>query len=402
MTVMTTYRAMPKNIWVLTIALALVQGGMPLLVLVGGVLGAELAPTPAMATLPISITLIALAIATVPAAYLAKAFGRKRAGYMGMLMLLVGMLVCSLGSVLANFSVFLGGAAASGVSGAFFQQFRFAALESLSDPSDSGPALSILMMAGIAAGIIGPELATLGEALSGDFAPYSLSFLLMAILILAAMAVFSAFEETEIAQPGDLSGEAQARSVFGLLSQPLFMLALTASLVAYTVMIFLMTSTPISMHVLQGHSLHDAKWVIQSHVVAMFLPSLFSGYLLKHFGSGVLLLTGSLLYVLVLVVGFQGHALLHYWWALVLLGVGWNFLFVSGTALLPLAYRACERFKAQAINDFAIFSSQALASLTAGWILFSFGWNTQLALCVPLVIAVGVVSLLYWFRASAN
>ena len=155
-----------------------------------------------------------------------------------------------------------------------------------------------------------------------------------------------------------------------------------------------MTSTPLSMHEHHGHSLQDAKWVIQSHLVAMFLPSLFSGFLLQRFGIGKVMLAGGLLYLAVAVVALQGVAVLHYWWALVLLGVGWNFLFLSGTSLLPKAYNHAERFKTQAINDFIIFTLQGVASLSAAWVLFQFGWNIQVLSTIPfavvLLVAAGV------------
>lgn len=385
-------RQLPRNVWILASTLALVQGSMPLLVLVSGLLGSEIAPDKKLATLPVAVAVVGTACFTIPAILLAQRFGRKRSAYLGLSCMLLGISACGLATVTLNFWWLVGGSLLVGVSTAFMQQFRFAALESLSDLSNAGPALAILMLSGIAAGIIGPELVTLGSSLLPSAPQFLAAFSLMAGLIIVGMTVLTRFNNPEILKD-DTSGEARALSV--IIKTPTFMIAASLGTISFAVMVFLMTSTPISMHVMHGHSVNDAKWVIQSHVVAMFLPSVFSGFLVKRFGAAPLMITGSLLYLLVILVAFNGHQVIHYWWALVLLGIGWNFLFLSATTVLPTAYKPNERFKAQAANDFIMFTTQAISSLIAGWILFNFGWNTQLWLCLPVSILALLLSLSY-------
>ncbi|SMF24747.1 Predicted arabinose efflux permease, MFS family [Alteromonadaceae bacterium Bs31] len=392
-----TLKQLPKNVWILAATLALVQGSMPLMVLVSGLLGAELAPSKSLATLPITLAVVGIACTTVPAALLAKKFGRKWAAYVGLLMSLLGIVACGLAAAAQNYSLLLVGSALTGGGGGFYQQFRFAAMESLSDMSNAGPALSVLMLSGIVAGVLGPELSTIGAMLLPHWPHYAPAFLLMALLGLLALVVLAAFENP-VFKEQEASGE--ARSLGQIIKGKAFLIAMLAALLGYSMMVFLMTSTPISMHVHHGHSLSDAKWVIQSHVVAMYLPSLFSGFLIKRIGPAPLMISGSILYLLVIAVALSGEQVLHYWWSLVLLGVGWNFLFLCGTTLLPAAYKPSERFKVQAVNDFSIFSSQALASLLAGWILFQFGWQVQLLMCLPVALAALVISLLYGYGGS--
>lgn len=386
---------LPLNVWILAATLSLAVAGIPLLVLISGILGALLSPHAELATLPLALNVVGLAVAAIPAALIAKRIGRKLAGYLGLSLSLVGALLCALSTWLVSFYCLLLGALFIGFSTAFFQQFRFAAIESLSNKEDTGPALSVIMLCSIVAGILGPELGDAGKDLIVQDVPYAGSFLLMAAVTLLAMGVFSFFKNPKIIDNDD-SGP--SRPLREIIRQPVFIIAVSASLVGYAVMSFLMTSTPISMNVLDGHSLQDSKWVIQSHLVAMFAPSLFSGYLIKRFGAGAIMTVGSALYLLVIAIATSGHHVLHYWWALVLLGIGWNFLFISGTSVLPGTYRHSERFKSQALNDFSIFAAQAAASLSAGWILFSFGWLSQVLVCLPIVIVMLIISLYYWLR----
>ncbi len=167
-------------------------------------------------------------------------------------------------------------------------------------------------------------------------------------------------------------------------------------------MSFIMTATPLSMTEGDGHSLAHAKQVIQAHIVAMYLPSLISGMLIRRIGIGPLMLTGLAAYMACIVIGLSGHGLAHYSIALILLGVGWNLLFVGGTALLPQAYRDDERFRAQAVNDVCIFSTQAIAALAAGSALVWLGWEGLLWLALPLIGLHLVVMAAWRLRGSAT
>lgn len=372
-----------RNVWVLAGTMSLVMTSIPLMVLISGLLGAKLASNPALATLPLAFAVIGTALTTLPAAALVQREGRRFAGYFGIFSAASGAVLGFAATELQSFTCLLVGALLMGCAMAFFQQFRFAAIESLSDPADSGPAVSLIMLSGIVSAIIGPELGALGYQWVG-LAEYSGSFILLLIVLGAAALVFSGFRNPAHCRE-QVAGS--GRSLAVIARQPVFVLALASAAIGYGVMSFLMTSTPISMHSHHGHSLGDAKWVIQSHLMAMFLPSLFSGFLLKRLGVLNLMLIGCVLYLTVLVVALSGHAVIHYWWALVLLGVGWNFLFLAGTTMLPRSYEDAERFRVQATNDFSVFSLQALASLSAGWVLMTLGWQVQvLVTLVPVVL----------------
>jgi MFS family permease len=167
----------------------------------------------------------------------------------------------------------------------------------------------------------------------------------------------------------------------------MYLIAVGAAVVSYAVMSFIMTATPISMHVHDHHSDADTAWVIQSHLLAMYGPSLVSGRLIGRIGARAGMTAGALLMLACVAIASSGHDLMHYWWGLVLLGIGWNLLFVAGTALLTTTYRPAERFRAQAVNEFSVFGTQALASLLAGPAIHALGWRTlNFAALAPLLL----------------
>ncbi|MCP8897831.1 MFS transporter [Gilvimarinus xylanilyticus] len=376
------YCALPANVWVLFTTLALVMTSIPLMVLISGLIGLQLAPEPELATLPLALAVTGTAFSTLPAAWLMQNLGRRGGGFVGLLLSFLGAIAGAFACQFSSFTLLLVAAVLLGAAMAFYQQFRFAALEAVS-AAQAGPAVSVIMFSGVIAAFLGPELAVWGRSWPGS-AEYTGAFVLLAVVMALAALVFSRFRAVATAQE---SIDEPARPLRTLIVQPVFLQALAAAAIGYGVMSFLMTSTPISMHEMHGHSVADAKWVIQSHLLAMFVPSLFAGALLKSLGVQRLMLLGSVLYALVLALGLLGVSLMHYWGALVLLGIGWNFLFLSGTSLLPGAYRPAEKFKVQAANDFVIFAVQAVASLSAGWVLYQFGWRWQVLSClVPVVL----------------
>jgi MFS family permease len=194
-------------------------------------------------------------------------------------------------------------------------------------------------------------------------------------------------------EPLTVESSAPERPLGSLIAQPLFITAVLAGTVAYGVMSLIMTATPVQMHNLHGFSLADTTWVIQSHIIAMYLPSLFSGVLFRRLGVERLMLVGVLALLSCVALGLYSQHLLHYWGALVLLGVGWNFMFVGATVLLTQSYRPSERFQAQTVNDFTIFAIQAVASLSAGSIIYRAGWPTLMAIAAPALLVMLVVLL---------
>jgi predicted MFS family arabinose efflux permease len=223
------------------------------------------------------------------------------------------------------------------------------------------------------------------------------SFLLGVLVLAVGLLVVCAFTNNRsLSDAHEVSG----RPLLVIMRQPAFLIAAGSAAVGYGVMSLVMTATPISMHHFSDHSVDQTRLVIQSHIVAMFLPSLLSGYLVKRGMRFGLLYCGLALYFLVVCIAQLGVEVVHYWWALVLLGLGWNLLFLTSTALLPTAYRAEERFKTQAANDFLIFTTQAIAAFGAGWLLFHGGWNRIVILSLT-VTAVWACTLFVLHRRQA-
>ena len=188
------------------------------------------------------------------------------------------------------------------------------------------------------------------------------------------------------------------RSLRKIVLQPVFLTAVSGGAVAYGVMTLIMTATPLSMHLNDGYSIEETSSVIRAHVLAMYVPSLAAGFLIDRVGVTRLMIVGAAGLLATSIVGLQGHSLLHYWWALVLLGVGWNFLYVGGTTLLTYTYSLAERFRAQAVNEFLVFGMSATASLLAGTVMFYFGWTTLMLVPIPILIAICVA--LVWMRGD--
>jgi MFS family permease len=182
--------------------------------------------------------------------------------------------------------------------------------------------------------------------------------------------------------------EYKGRSYFELILQPRFLQAVVSAAFAYAVMSFLMTATPINMHVMEYYSLNKTSIVIQLHIVCMFLPSLITGNLLKKFGHSKIIYAGVGFYILTILLSFLEPSFFNYILALVFLGLGWNFLYLSGTGLLVLSYKEEEKFKAQGFNDILVFSIQALASLSAGYMLSITSWKTMNLIALPFLILI--------------
>ncbi len=356
------------------------------MVLLGGIVGAAIAPDPGLATLPIAFMIVGTATTTIPAALLMGRVGRK-AGFM------FAAFYCCLAGLLgayaigeSNFVLFCVATYLVGSHNAFIQQYRFAVAESV-PVQKIGTSLSILMLAGVAAALMGPEAAQRFRYAS-DLGEFAGSFLGLSAFMVLTIFLLSFYKNLEVADTIDEDGQ---RGLIEIIRQPMFILAISAAVVAWCVMSLLMTATPVSMHTLDHFNLEDTSWVIQSHIIAMFLPSIFSGFLVDRFGPLKIILSGMALLAICLIVAYLGRELMNYWWALVLLGIGWNFLFLGGTTLLTLTYRQSERFKVQALNDFIVFSMQATAALGSGYVLVNFGWNWLIGLSIPLLIALGLM-----------
>ncbi|MBA6384228.1 MFS transporter [Colwellia sp. BRX10-6] len=389
------YFTLPKNIWLLFIAQPLVMAASPVIVFIGGILSTRMASDPSLATLPVTVMILGVACGAIPAAMLAKNKGRRFAIFTGYSVGLVATLTAMVSALIANFELFVFAGLLFGISTSFIQQLRFAAIESIKDGKDIPTVLSILMLSGIFSAFLGPEIAVVAKDWLASPYGYAGSFLVLAGLIVCAMIIMLNFKNTQIEshqQVGD------TRPLSEIIKQPIFIIAILSAAIGFALMSYLMTATPLSMHQMSGHSLHETKWVIQSHIAAMFIPSLFTAWLVKRIGLKSLMLIGTVIYALVAVVALSGEQVMHYWWALILLGIGWNFLFLTGTTLLPQSYKPSERHKVQAINDFIIFGLQATASLLAGWVLFKAGWHTVVLTSMPFIAILFAVTWFYYIK----
>jgi MFS family permease len=376
-----------RTVAVLGVALAFSASTGPLVTLSGGIVGQALAPSPLLATLPITLLVVGVASCTVPAVLLMSRIGRRAGFMMGAAIGATGALLAAAGTTAGSFALFCVGTFVIGAAGAFAQQYRFAAAESV-EAAHAGRAVSLVLLGGIVAGALGPEIGRRGRLLLS--AEFSGAFVLAAVVQMAVLALLTAMRPPRsISTPPGPVSRVQAKS---LLRRPAFVLALAGSATAYAVMSFVMTATPISMHVLDAHSLDATARVIQSHVIAMYAPSLVSGFLVDRLGVRRMMVAGTLALLACSVVTASSHAVAAYWTGLVLLGFGWNLLFVGGTVLLTRSYQTEERFRAQAINDLAVFGGQAIASLASGAVLHRFGWVAMnLAVAPILLLVLGIL-----------
>jgi len=384
---------LPFNVWLLMVVGAIAMTAAPMVVFCGGLIGAAIAPSASLATLPVAIMVVGTATAVIPVTLLMQRVGRKPAFILGGLMSIGGALLSAFSVAQASFWGFCGGIFILGAGLAFVQQFRFAAMESVA-PDDMASAAARVLLGGLVAAYVGPEITLESKDLLAT--PYVGGFVILAGLYLLSTLLLLLYKPTVMAVTQH-TGTGRALSTIAI--QPVFLVAVLSAAVGYATMSFVMTATPMSMHVDVGHSLADTKWVIQSHIMAMFIPSFFSGWLISRYGADKIMLSGLVAFVLCVVIAFYDQSLMNYWFALVLLGIGWNFLFVGGTSLLPQSYREEEKYKVQGFNEFFVFGIQAVASLSSGWVLYTFGWEALLISCLPLLLFV-LAAIIWWRKTS--
>jgi len=358
------------------------SSGLTVTVILGGIIAADIAPRPSLATVPISIAIVATALTTIPASLLMRRIGR-RAGFMfGGAVGLIGGLVASQAVIHASFLMFCAATVLLGSSMAFTQQYRFAAAES-APPERLSQAISYVLIGSFGAAIVNPQLALAARWLIPG-TQYAGSFLAVSILYAATIAVLSRLTVPAPAVPARVVPSDAPRTSF---ATPQFRMAVFAGACAYAVMSFVMTAAPISMHHVDHHDVEATTWVVQSHVLSMYLPSLFTGNVIARFGERKVMMWGGALLATCAGVSLFGHQLMHYWLGLVALGLGWNLLFVAGTTLLSRSVDPANRHRAQALNDFTVFGSQACASLLAGLAVQSIGWRALNLVTLPLLAA---------------
>ncbi len=384
-----------RNLSVLLICQLISATGSIALVTLGGIIGSSLTQNKAFATLPISIMVISVAATTVPATLLMRRIGRKQGSTLASLSAAVAALMAAYAVSISSFPFFIFAAAVFGINMAFTQQYRYAAVESV-DQRYASRAISIVLIGAIGGAFAGSELVKQGHSWLADV-PYAGTLIGVAILYLIQALLFQLL--------GPLRGEEHGtttqtqRALGQIIRPPVYIVAVLGGTVAYGVMTLLMTATPLSMHIHDGYTLEATANVIRAHVLGMYVPSLVSGILIERLGTVKMMTLGALALLASAVIGLQGQSIMHYWFALVLLGIGWNFLYVGGTTMLTLTYSMAERFKAQAVNEFCVFGTSASASLLAGTVIYFYGWYTLVLIPLPLLIL--IVAGLYLVRRDS-
>ncbi len=377
-----------RNIAILLVAQIVAITATISLVTLGGIVGRVLAPSPALSTLPLSLFVVGTAMGTVPAAWLMSKVGRARGFACGAACGLMGALVSMAALSASSFPLFCVGGFFVGLSTAFAQQYRFAAAESVAEPY-AAQAVSVILLGSIAGALLGPELAVRGETWVAD-APFAGTFLGIAACYVVAGALLLMLGDRGTQTVTQTLGE--VRPLRRMVSRWVFVVPVLGAGVGQGVMVFVMTAAPLAMHVEDGHTLAAAAAVVQAHVLAMYIPSLFTGALITRFGARPIMLVGTGVFLVMVALGFLGREVLHYGASMVALGVGWNFLFIGGTTLLARAHHPAERFRAQAVNDFSVFGLSAIGSLSAGVVMQVYGWDAVLwASVAPILVTIAVL-----------
>ena len=374
-----------RNVALLAACQAMLFSNSSTLASINGLAGMSLATNPALGTLPVTTWVLGGAIATLPASLYMKRAGRTQGLMAGAGIGIVAALICALAMGLHNFWLLCFGTLVFGASNATGQYYRFAAAD-VSRADYKSRAISLVLAGGLAGGIIGPGLSRFSvDAFAQRFLGAYLALILFCVVTIALLSA------TRIPHPTPAEQASGGRSLREIAGQPKFLVAVLSGSISYGVMNLLMTATPIAMDMC-GHPFGDAAFVVSSHVVAMFAPSLFAGALIKRFGVLNIILAGVALNVACVAVALSGADVANFWWSLVLLGVGWNFMYIGGTTLLTETYRPEEKAKAQGANDLCIFSMMVISSLTSGLLVSRAGWDKINLLAIPLLAVVAIAA----------
>ncbi len=381
-------RAAKRNVFVLILAQAFLGAQMPMIFVVGGLAGLMIAPSPALATIPISLIVFG-SMTTAPwLSALMQKYGRRVGFFVGALGGALGAGIASLGLYLDNFAVFLIGSYLTGIYMSAHGFYRFAAADSASD--DFRPrAISYVMAGGLLSALIGPQLVKFTS--DATVVPFLGTYLSVVLINLIGVSLFFFLD---VPPPKAPSADApQARSRRELLRDPKIVVAIICGMVSYALMNLMMTSTPLAV-VGCGFPTGTAADIVSAHVIAMYAPSFFTGHVIARFGAVRVVALGLFLLALAGVVALMGVELTNFFIALVLLGIGWNFGFIGATAMLTHVHPAHERGRVQGLNDFLVFGCVTLASLSSG-VLMSLGettlagWNAVNIAMIPFLALAG-------------
>lgn len=381
-----------KNVALLSACQGLLLTNNSILIATNGLAGYALAADKALATLPVAAYIIGAALTTMPASLLMRRLGRRAGFTLGAMFGILGALFCAYAAFAHSFWMLCAGSLVLGVYNATAQYYRFAAADSASADFKS-KAISLVLAGGILGGILGPETSKVTKDLIAQ-APFMGSFLSLGVFCVLAIGLLSLIDIPPLT---DAEQKAAGRPLAVIARQPAFLVAVLSAVVGYGVMNLLMTATPLAMSACQ-HPFSDAAFVIQWHVIAMFAPSFFTGSLIKRFGVLNVMLAGVVLNLGCVGIALAGLEVMHFWLAMVLLGIGWNFMFIGGTTLLTECHTPSERARAQGANDMAIFVTMAATSLSSGLLFTLQGWELMNELAVPFLLFAGGAML--WLAAT--
>ncbi|MBA1145669.1 MFS transporter [Ectothiorhodospiraceae bacterium WFHF3C12] len=370
--------------------------GTSLMVSTSALVGRDLSERALLATIPLGLQFLFMTLAATPASLLMQRVGRGKGFMVAAVLGMAGAATATWSIMAGSYIGFCVGSMLLGTFNGFGQFYRFAAVEAV--PSDYGSrAISWVLAGGIVAGFLGPNIAAWTRPLLGaEFAgSYGVLIAMYAVSLIAAAAL-------TIPVPSAEERESRGRPLAEIVGQPRFLLAVAAATVGYGVMNLLMVATPLAMES-RGYGFEDTAFVIQWHVVAMFLPSFFTGNLIKRLGVFTVLGAGALLALATVAVNLSGETPWHFWAALVCLGAGWNFLFIGGTTLLTETYAPEERAKCQALNDVVVFGTVTLTALGSGVLFEGLGWRwMNLATLAPLAAVLAGIVLVRLRHAQAQ
>lgn len=381
-----------RNALILAMASTFAGANATVIFATSSIVGAMLAPDPAFATAPVSVFVVGMAAGTLPTGAIARTYGRRASFMVGSGLGALCGLIAMVAVLRGSFALMLAATFCGGFYAAVAQSFRFAAADTAS-PAFRPKAISWVMAGGVFAGVLGPQLVNLTMNMWQPYL-FAATYLAQAIVALIAMAILS---RVDIPVPPKV--ESGGRPLLQIISQQKFIVAVVCGVVTYTLMNLVMTAAPLAMK-LCGHALTDSNLAIQWHVIAMYAPSFFTGSLIARFGALRIVAAGLLITAGAGAVALTGITVWHFWIALVLLGVGWNFGYIGASAMVVESHRPEERNRVQSFNDFLIFGTMAVGSFASGHVLTTYGWNWVNAIVFPPV-AVGL-ALLAWRALRAR
>ncbi|WP_373953979.1 MFS transporter [Vibrio pomeroyi] len=384
---------MNRNVWLLSLCQALLMTGNILLISVIGLIGKQIAPSVSMITLPVALQFLGLMAATIPASLISGKLGRKRGFRIGNVVGITGASLATYALSQQHFYLFCFATFLLGIGIGFGTLYRFAAIE-VCDENARHRAISISMAGGVLAAVLGPNLAIMSQQWSQD-GLYIGAFASLIGLNILALLILQTIQFPKVSF-NNQAPKADPLSV--IVKAPNFIGAVFAAMVAYAVMNILMTATPLAM-IGCGFDFTKAAGVIEWHVLGMFVPAFFTGSLIEKFGSRMMILAGGVLFVVCIAINIHGESIWHFRAALVVLGVGWNFMFIAATGLFSQSYQPQNKAKAQAFNEFVVFGCVTVTALLSGWLESTAGWQNLNIYVLPFVLA---VILLFAFSARKS